>query len=199
MKPQLNGSAKVVWALAIVISAFLSINYPGNTQELPLSLESNNPTSNPMTSFEYDALGRLWKVVEASTGNGPKITTFSYDAMGNRTTVDTPTVLSFEPSVTVLEGDVMTIRLTRYGDLAGQSSASYATVNSTASAGVDYVATSGTVTFQPGEQEKLITVTTLADQANEPQEVFLVRLSGVSGAVTWLTDAQGLIDNVATP
>jgi len=58
----------------------------------------------------------------------------------------------------------------------------YSTVNETATAGADYQAASGTVTFDPGETNKTITVTVLADTAPEGNETFRVDLSGPTNA-----------------
>lgn len=53
----------------------------------------------------------------------------------------------------------------------------YATENGTATAGSDYVATSGTLTFQPGQTKKTISVPVKADIALEDDEYFEVVLS----------------------
>jgi chitinase len=53
----------------------------------------------------------------------------------------------------------------------------YATVNGTATAGTDYTAVSGTLTFQPGETTKTVSVPILADNLTEPPETFTLRLS----------------------
>ena len=73
----------------------------------------------------------------------------------------------------------------------------YATEDETASAGSDYTAVSGTLTFAPGETEKVVRVETLADTASEGREVFRLNLTNASGA--WITDgrAAGRISNVA--
>jgi hypothetical protein len=49
-----------------------------------------------------------------------------------------------------------------------------------ADAGLDYVATSGTLTFAPGETTKTFTVQTLVDAEVEYDELFFVRLSNPS-------------------
>ena len=56
----------------------------------------------------------------------------------------------------------------------------YATQNGTAIAGEDYLATSGMLTFAPGETTKTITVEVLGDTTPEPNETFSVNLSGAS-------------------
>ncbi|HEV2764823.1 MAG TPA: Calx-beta domain-containing protein, partial [Pyrinomonadaceae bacterium] len=56
-------------------------------------------------------------------------------------------------------------------------SVNYATGDGTATAGSDYVATSGTLTFTPGEEVKTVTVPVNGDTAVEAQEFFRVDLS----------------------
>lgn len=74
-------------------------------------------------------------------------------------------------------------------------SINYRTVDGSANAGQDYVATSGVLTFEAGATTKVLTVGLIDDQANEAQEAFDVVLSSVSGAVSVRTDARGVIDD----
>ena len=66
----------------------------------------------------------------------------------------------------------------------------YATANGTATAGADYSAASGTLTFAPGETTKTITVAVMNDSMSEGGEDFHVMLSNPAGAT--LTDAMGM-------
>ena len=56
----------------------------------------------------------------------------------------------------------------------------YATVNGSAQAGSDFAATSGTVTFAPGETSKVVTVAVNADAAAEGAETFSLRITNPS-------------------
>lgn len=67
----------------------------------------------------------------------------------------------------------------------------FATANSTATAGSDYVATSGTVTFNPGETTKTIPLQINGDNVDEINETFFVNISNPTNA-TILT-AQGSV------
>lgn len=51
----------------------------------------------------------------------------------------------------------------------------YATANGTATAGSDYTATSGTVTFNPGDTTKSIAVEVLRDNVDETAENYFVK------------------------
>ncbi len=64
----------------------------------------------------------------------------------------------------------------------------FATFDGTATVGSDYEATSGTVTFSPGEQTKSISVVVHGDTLDETDERFLVNFSNVTNAT--LVDAQ---------
>ena len=54
---------------------------------------------------------------------------------------------------------------------------SYRSVDGTAAAELDYVATEGTLSFDPGETTRTIAVTTLADELQEGVEQFMMELS----------------------
>ena len=66
----------------------------------------------------------------------------------------------------------------------------YATANGTATAGSDYQAASGTLTFAPGETSKTITVLVNGDRLAEPNETFFVNLSSPTNAT--IADGQGV-------
>jgi hypothetical protein len=67
----------------------------------------------------------------------------------------------------------------------------YSTANGTATAGEDYTAASGTLTFAPGETTKTITIKVKGDRKREANETFFVNLFGVSSNAT-IFDAQGI-------
>ena len=62
-------------------------------------------------------------------------------------------------------------------------SVDWATADDTATAGSDYVAAGGTVTFAPGETSKTVAVTVTGDKAVESDENFLVRLTPPTGGL----------------
>ena len=76
----------------------------------------------------------------------------------------------------------------------------YATANGTAVAGSDYTATSGTLSFAPGETVKTFSVGILGDTRDEDHETFLVNLSSPSHVYIGDGQAVGtIIDNDPTP
>jgi hypothetical protein len=66
----------------------------------------------------------------------------------------------------------------------------YSTASGTATAGTDYLAQSGTLTFTPGETSKTITILVYGDKTKEADETFFVNLSGAWNV--FLADSQGL-------
>jgi hypothetical protein len=80
---------------------------------------------------------------------------------------------------------------------------SFATADGTATAPSDYAATSGTLTFAPGETAKTVTVQVNGDTTVEPDEAFNLNLANATGNAT-IADAQGFgtivdDDQVAPP
>ncbi|MEI6783313.1 MAG: Calx-beta domain-containing protein, partial [Verrucomicrobiota bacterium] len=68
----------------------------------------------------------------------------------------------------------------------------YATVDGTAHAGEDYVATFGTLHFGAGETNKLITIPILNDALKEPEEQFALMLTNPTGGV-WLGNSNAVV------
>ena len=95
---------------------------------------------------------------------------------------------------TMAEGNAsttaMTFTVTLTHAAAGPVTAQYATANGTAVAGSDYQATSGTLTFAPGEMQKTITVPVIGDRIVEETETFLVNLSNAVNAA--IADGQSV-------
>ena len=71
----------------------------------------------------------------------------------------------------------------------------YATSNGTATAGSDYTATSGTLTFVPGDIAKTVSVPIVDDAHNEGEETLMLTLSNPSRAYLADGTATGTIEN----
>jgi photosystem II stability/assembly factor-like uncharacterized protein len=106
--------------------------------------------------------------------------------------------------VAALEGDSGTKALGFAVSLSPASaqtvSVHYATADGTATAGSDYVAASGTLTFAPGELVKTVPVDVSGDPSIEPDETFFVDLDTATGAA--IADARGegrILDDDAPP
>ena len=88
------------------------------------------------------------------------------------------------------------------GSLGGPVTVAYKTSNGTATAGSDYTAASGTLTFGPGEASKSFTVPVTGDAAHEGNETFQVALSVPGGGASLGTPAAATVtiaDDDAAP
>src|SRR5262249_33380452 len=104
------------------------------------------------------------------------------------------------PSIT--EGDTgtnqLTFTLTRVGDSSGNVTVHWSTADGTATAGSDYNAASGNVTFTAGgSNTQTFTVDIKGDTTPEFSETFYIDLSLVSGSALLAdSDGQGtIVDN----
>jgi len=78
----------------------------------------------------------------------------------------------------------------RQDDSTETATVDFTTADGTAKAGVDYLATSGKLTFAPGETHKEIVVPLLDDEIREPDKTFTVQLTNVTGGSALGTVAQ---------
>ena len=92
-------------------------------------------------------------------------------------------------------GTTLAFRVTLSAPADESVTVNYSTADITAVAGVDYVATAGTVTFAPGETSAVITVEVIGNASGEvasgAQKGFYVKLSGASGNAV-IADGEGL-------
>ena len=135
---------------------------------------------------------------------------YTMDASGSissRTPIDTDTAHDINPDwqpITLSVNDVkvkekstnavFTVRLPTECDET--ITVDYATADGSAKTPADYTATSGTLTFEPGQTAQQITVPIRGDRRDERNEKFFVNLSGATNATIF--DAQGqatIVDN----
>ena len=126
------------------------------------------------------------------------------DGQGLGTIVNDDAVPSLSVNdITLVEGDagttaaVFTVTLSVAS--GGPVTVDFATADGTATAGADYVAQSGVLTFAPGVTARTVSVSVNGDIAIEPAETFTIGLSGATNAS--IVDASGsatiLADDVA--
>ena len=108
---------------------------------------------------------------------------FIADGFGLATIIDNEPRISIN-NVSKSEGNAKTTTLTftvRLSAAYDQAvTVNYATANGSATAGSDYQAKTGSVTFAPGETIKTITIVVNGDKTRESNEAFLVDLFGPS-------------------
>ena len=96
--------------------------------------------------------------------------------------------------VTITEGNAGTQNATFTVVRSGGTSAfavNFATADGTATAGSDYAATSGTLSFGNGVNTQTISVPINGDTTIEPNETFFINLSGATNGAT-ISDGQGV-------
>ena len=172
-------------------SATAGLDYVGTSGMLTFNPGTTTQTINVPVNGDITFEGNETFTVNLSGASNATIS----GAQGAGTITDDdglPTLVISD--VTVIEGNSGTTNAAFTVTLAGITSlpvtVNYATANGTATAGSDYAATSGTLTFAAGVTTQTITVVVNGDTAVEPNETFVVNLSGASNAT--ITDAQGL-------
>ncbi len=89
--------------------------------------------------------------------------------------------LSFVVSLNIVSGETVAVN--------------FNTSNGTAASGSDYSATSGSLSFSPGETSKTVVVQIIGDSTHEGNEAFYVNLSGASNAAITRSQGAGTILN----
>ena len=114
---------------------------------------------------------------------------------------DEAPVVDVAGDVTVGEGDAAAVfTVTLRGRSAWPVEVEYETEDITAREGLDYTSLSGRLTIPPGFGTGTLTVVVLEDEVDEPDEAFLLRLTGAERATLGSAQARGIImDNDATP
>ena len=109
---------------------------------------------------------------------------------------DPPTGLSIRDA-SVDEGDsgdaTMRFTVTLSPAATGTVTVDWATADGTATAGTDYTAGNGSLTFDDGDASKEVSVLVTGDNVDEPAETFKVRLSSAVGATIGDAEATGTI------
>ena len=128
---------------------------------------------------------------------GNEVVAFSGRAVRN----DTPEPQLSIEDVTVAENAGTAVFTVTLAAASGaEVTVDYATSDDTALAGSDYTASSGTLTFSPGDTTKTFDVTLLDDSVGEGDETFEVTLSNSTGAGIAVVGAKATInDDEAVP
>ena len=144
------------------------------------------------------------ETVTVTLSNASGATVATATATGTITNDDTSTAVVTSPTISVAnasvaEGNSGTTNLSFTVTLSKAATTpvtvSYATANGTATAGTDYTATAGTLTFAPGVVSQQVNVAVTGDTTVESAETVTVTLSNASGATVATATATGTITN----
>jgi glucose/arabinose dehydrogenase len=112
---------------------------------------------------------------------------------------DSPSTISMsDATITVSEGiPTATLTVQRSGSFTGPASINFNTSNGSASSGLDYTITSGTINFAAGQVTQTIVIPLVNDNITESNETFEVILSSPTGAIlgSQTTSAITILDN----
>ena len=127
---------------------------------------------------------------------GPETITFSVTIEGETLsatlTIAEPRLAVADASVEEAAGAALAFRVTLEPPMGGPVTVDWATVDGSATAGADYTAGSGTLTFAAGETEKTISVAVLDDDHDEGAETMTLRLSNPAPGWVALGDAEAV-------
>ena len=173
------------------ISASNTLTFiPGDTEEII------NITINGDTTDEVDDSFLVTLSNPSNANLGDAI------AQGMITNDDTAPSLSIADS-NVTEGNSGTTTATftvTLSEVSGKTvGVNFTTVDDTAVSPTDYTATSGSLSFAPGETQKTVNILVKGDPTDEDTETFLVNLSGASNATFSDSEASGTITDDDAP
>jgi len=141
--------------------------------------------------------GQILAAGTSDQGSGPKF------AMARYSAIQAGDLEFSSPSYTIAKnGGVATIIVTRTGGSDGTVTVNYTTSDATAKAGTDYTATSGTLSFAPGQTSQSFTVPILDNGIFNPtNKAFNIALSSPTGGGTLGIPNVGVvtITNTDTP
>src|SRR5262245_12250474 len=169
-------------------------------QSVSVRLGRPDGTFAPATFYPFGSYSTTLTVGDFNGDGRPDVATANVDSDdvsvllndGNWPPVDAPTIQISDAVVT--EGHTGTTAAQFTVRLSAPSNQpvtiNYATANGTATAGSDYTATAGTLTFEPGQTSQTIPVPILGDRIGEPNETFVVNLDSPINAT--IADGQGV-------
>jgi hypothetical protein len=166
-KLRISASVRPFHALALLVGAILAgVQTAGAATFNPFKPQASTGSSVAQGSSSPITVPRA---IAAAQTPGPTLASFS---------------ISDAPNVVEASGAVATFRVTLSKALSTTVSVKFSTLNGTASAGSDFVAKSGTLTFLPGQTSKVVTISIInnAEPPVEPTEFFYVALSNSIGA-----------------
>lgn len=163
-----------------------------------LSFNPGDLTKTITVPVNGDTLDEAVETFFVNLSNGNDVVIIDAQGQGTINDNDPPPALSIN-DLAVIEGDAATTNATFNVSLStasGQTvTVNYATADNTATAGTDYRATTGTLTFNPGDLTKTISVEVNGDTIFEPNETFFVNLGPASNASMSDSQAVGTINN----
>ena len=134
----------------------------------------------------------------SSSGDATSASTSSASGSSSTDSVSSTEVVALSSSAySVAPSSTAVLTINRSGSSAGAVTVGYSTINGTATAGTDFIATSGTVTWADGDSSAKTVLVPITSQASGTY--FAFALTSVQGSANFGTPATATIDvNAAT-
>ncbi|TCM12143.1 Calx-beta domain-containing protein [Novosphingobium sp. PhB165] len=187
-----SGGPVIVAYSAASGTATVGSDFAANSGRLTFAPGETSKTISVATVDDALIEGNETFTVNLSEASGGTISR----ASGTGTIVDNDFVqvtFAVANAAAVDEGSPLIFTVTKSNVTTATTSVSYATANGSAAAGSDYVATSGTLTFGPGEYSKTVSVATIDDTSYEADETVLLNLNNPTGGTISVAQASGTI------
>ncbi len=182
---------------------------PSSSAAITITYPSNVPTGTQFWKINAGTWTNISSLVSSNNGDQTIVITIQDGKLGdadgtiNGQIIDpvggsAPPTVSIS-DVTVTEGNsgnkLATFTVSLSSSSASPVTVNYVTGDGTANLGFDYVATTGTIIFAPGETNKPTDVLVIGDITVEPDETFNVTLSGTTNASILDGTGVGTIQN----
>lgn len=168
-----NGSAVAPGDFTAIQNATVTFN-PGQTSKQITVLVNGDYARELNETFFLNLSGAIGAFIADAQGEA----TIVNDDVGGAFRFNSASYTAGEPSGSI------TITVLRTGGLAGNVTVNYATSNGTATAGQDYTAVSGTLTFAGGQTTQTFIIPIANDGVLEGDETVNIILSDASGGAT---------------
>ncbi|MEA5620017.1 Calx-beta domain-containing protein [Cronbergia sp. UHCC 0137] len=179
------GTVTVNYATANGTAFSTPYDYTATSGQLSFSGGENTKTIDvAVLGDNYDEIDETFSVVLSNPSNATIA-----KATGVGTIIDNDDSVSISIGETsIVEGNSGQKNLTFLVQLSAPSgqvvTVNYATADDTATAGLDYIATSGTLSFSPGNTGMTVNVPIIGDTLNEPSESFFLNVINLSDSTT---------------
>ena len=154
------------------------------------SLEMERTVTVPIMDDAHQDDGETF-TLRLSNPDGAELRAGEREATGTIHNSDPPAVSVSDASAT--EGDAIEFTVSLSAASGRQVTVQYATSDGTAESGTDFTAASGTLTFEPNETSKTVSVPTTGDSEEEEDETFALTLSNPADATLGDATATGTI------